>query len=80
MEEFLSQDRIYSIDSKDQRAISKFIYSFNDCFYNTITEKSENIVLLCIGTDRSTGDCLGPLVGHKSVSYTHLDVYKRQIR
>ncbi len=65
MEEFLSQDRIYSIDSKDQRAISKFIYSFNDCFYNTITEKSENIVLLCIGTDRSTGDCLGPLVGHK---------------
>lgn len=24
-----------------------------------------NVVLLCIGTDRSTGDCLGPLVGSK---------------
>lgn len=24
-----------------------------------------NIVFLCIGTDRSTGDCLGPLVGEK---------------
>lgn len=23
----------------------------------------ENIVVLCIGTDRATGDCLGPLVG-----------------
>lgn len=27
-------------------------------------EKSE-IVFLCIGTDRSTGDSLGPLIGHK---------------
>jgi putative sporulation protein YyaC len=24
-----------------------------------------DLVILCIGTDRSTGDCLGPLVGHK---------------
>lgn len=25
--------------------------------------KIDGVVLLCIGTDRSTGDCLGPLVG-----------------
>lgn len=25
----------------------------------------KNIIILCIGTDRSTGDCLGPLVGEK---------------
>lgn len=25
----------------------------------------EELVLLCIGTDRSTGDALGPIVGHK---------------
>jgi putative sporulation protein YyaC len=25
----------------------------------------EDIVILCVGTDRSTGDCLGPLVGEK---------------
>ncbi|WP_311080860.1 spore protease YyaC [Paenibacillus polymyxa] len=30
----------------------------------------QNIVIICIGTDRSTGDCLGPLVG------THLSRYK----
>ena len=27
--------------------------------------KENNIVILCIGTDRATGDCLGPLVGNK---------------
>ncbi|MBZ4662530.1 MAG: yyaC [Caloramator sp.] len=26
---------------------------------------NKNLVILCIGTDRSTGDCLGPLVGYK---------------
>lgn len=25
----------------------------------------QNLIILCIGTDRSTGDSLGPLVGHK---------------
>lgn len=32
-----------------------------------LTEKKEQqeIILVCIGTDRVTGDCLGPLVGHK---------------
>lgn len=27
-------------------------------------KKEQPLVLLCIGTDRATGDCLGPLVGH----------------
>lgn len=32
---------------------------------------SGNTVILCIGTDRATGDCLGPLVG---------DYLKKQFR
>ncbi|HZK57741.1 MAG TPA: spore protease YyaC [Clostridia bacterium] len=38
----------------------------------------EELVLLCIGTDRSTGDSLGPIVGHKlsrslsRYNYVHL--------
>lgn len=28
-------------------------------------QKKKEVVFLCIGTDRSTGDSLGPLVGHK---------------
>ncbi|MFD2368928.1 spore protease YyaC [Brevibacillus sp. GCM10020057] len=37
----------------------------------------EEIVLVCIGTDRSTGDALGPLVGSKLQSYgsRHLHIY-----
>ena len=30
-----------------------------------IVNSSRPIVVLCIGTDRSTGDSLGPLVGNK---------------
>lgn len=30
-----------------------------------LNKKYEDIVLLCIGTDKITGDCLGPLVGSK---------------
>lgn len=30
-----------------------------------IIKKENQVILLCIGTDRSTGDCLGPLVGSK---------------
>lgn len=34
-----------------------------------LTEQSlkddQSLIILCIGTDRITGDCLGPLVGHK---------------
>lgn len=30
---------------------------------STYNPASDNIVILCIGTDRATGDCLGPLVG-----------------
>lgn len=29
----------------------------------------QQLVILCIGTDRSTGDSLGPLVGHKLAPY-----------
>ncbi len=28
-------------------------------------KKYQEIIVVCIGTDRVTGDCLGPLVGHK---------------
>ncbi|MED1951934.1 spore protease YyaC [Brevibacillus centrosporus] len=37
----------------------------------------EDIVLVCIGTDRSTGDALGPLVGSKlePLAHRHLRVY-----
>lgn len=41
------------------------------------TDSSQNqVVVLCIGTDRATGDCLGPIVGeHLKNTLPHLPVY-----
>lgn len=44
--------------------------NFTRCLLNTIMnvkgiKKKKGIIIVCIGTDRSTGDCLGPLLGYK---------------
>lgn len=52
------------IDSKCPFAIIKL----SNLLYERLTpviESGREIVVLCIGTDRSTGDSLGPLVGYK---------------
>lgn len=49
----------------------------NELFINLSAPKKE-IVILCIGTDRSTGDSLGPLVGtllNKNYRLNYLTVY-----
>ncbi len=53
---------------------------FTDVFYGHLKDKIKdfsNLIILCIGTDRVTGDCLGPLIGYKL--YKHIDVYKNVI-
>ena len=55
----------YYIDSSERNAFIKF----SDILYKTIkkyiTSNHKEIVFVCIGTDRSTGDSLGPLIGYK---------------
>lgn len=52
--------------------LSKYI----DLYY---THPYKEFVILCIGTDRSTGDALGPIVGHKLITsisrYSNIYVY-----
>lgn len=47
--------------------------------YERFLQKSDDqdLVILCIGTDRSTGDALGPLVGSRLQTYylDHISVY-----
>ncbi|GIO32784.1 MULTISPECIES: spore protease YyaC [Paenibacillus] len=38
-------------------------------FYLSQAEERQPVVVVCIGTDRSTGDCLGPLVGTALARY-----------
>lgn len=42
--------------------LGDIIYEHLNRYYE---DAYEDIVILCIGTDRSTGDCLGPLIGYK---------------
>lgn len=44
------------------KLLSDKIYYFTS---KAIENGCDSIVLLCIGTDRSTGDSFGPLIGHK---------------
>lgn len=52
----------------DTAAVNAFAL-FSEAVYQQIkecrTNKNREIVFVCIGTDRSTGDSLGPIVGHK---------------
>lgn len=54
----------YSINSNNPKASLLFYHYFDLCLSSILPKNIENMILLCIGTDRSTGDCLGPLIGH----------------
>jgi len=53
------------IDIKNPNALPMFTERFIFTFREAYKMECTSIVVLCIGTDRSTGDCLGPLVGYK---------------
>ncbi len=44
----------------DEKIADYLFYQLKDIYLS-----NRQIVFLCIGTDRSTGDSLGPLIGHK---------------
>jgi putative sporulation protein YyaC len=53
---------------------------FQEILQKTIDKhkkKNQTVVLICIGSDRATGDCLGPMIGYKLAYYHnyHFAVY-----
>lgn len=52
------------LDSTKPDTIYRLSQSLN-CFYQQLEYGNKPIIILCIGTDRSTGDSLGPLIGSK---------------
>lgn len=52
------------IDSKSNNSINILRDALSN-YLKPIVQSKRPIVLLCIGSDRSTGDSLGPLIGHK---------------
>lgn len=54
----------YYIDATDKFALLNFKLGFYTLI-NEIEITKRKIIILCIGTDRATGDSLGPLTGYK---------------
>lgn len=44
-------------------------------YHFTSIPKQQDIVFVCIGTDRSTGDSLGPLIGSRLKKYSFTDIH-----
>lgn len=61
----LNQPEKTKIHVEDALAASKFAGDLVSRLNSYGIQSDKSKVLLCIGTDRSTGDCLGPLVGSK---------------
>lgn len=66
----------FSVDSMSPLAYCE-VRDFLHLKLNDILQENRHIVFICIGTDRSTGDSLGPLVGYKLkfLSRNNIHVY-----
>ncbi|MHB8155799.1 MAG: spore protease YyaC [Desulfocucumaceae bacterium] len=62
---------------EDPLGVAKFCWDLTARLRGAGVKKERDKVLLCIGTDRSTGDSLGPLIGSKIKPLTqdYLHVY-----
>ncbi|AOR24872.1 spore protease YyaC [Clostridium taeniosporum] len=69
-------ENLLVVDSSISTSYIK-IYNYLLSQLKPVLNQKRNIVFLCIGTDRSTGDCLGPLVGYKLkfLSYDNIHIY-----
>lgn len=55
---------VYYFNPEDKRALLQFSETLEQMILRR-NEKYDELVLVCIGSDRATGDCLGPIVGHR---------------
>lgn len=67
-------DNFFSIDGIENNSFSEIgEYLYNNL--KPILDNGRTIIFLCIGSDRSTGDSLGPLVGHNIKEFKNKNIY-----
>ena len=66
-----------TIDINKPYSFSYFCNYFEECMGKFYDDSYSDIIIVCIGTDRATGDCLGPLIGYKvkDMKYQNVHVY-----
>lgn len=64
-----------SVDINKQFAFSYFSAYFEECFSKLYSDHHRDVVFVCIGTDRATGDCLGPLIGYKLIDMNYSNTH-----
>lgn len=71
-----SNNQLYYYNPKETNSIKKFCQKLSELISSN-TVANQSVVLLCIGSDRATGDCLGPIIGYKlsQMKYKSLDIY-----
>lgn len=65
---------IFYINERSRTASEELAQVLKYCILQTHREFCE-VVFLCIGSDRITGDSLGPLIGHRLTAYRGLGFY-----
>ena len=73
MNPFTSQKRKSKVFHSEENAVEQLQHNISELIPNNTKE----IVVLCIGTDRSTGDSYGPLIGYhlSKNTFQHVKVY-----
>ncbi|BCJ96825.1 spore protease YyaC [Anaerocolumna cellulosilytica] len=58
------EKKLYYFNTKDRYSVYDFSRTLHELIQSKLY-KNRQLVFLCIGSDRATGDCLGPIVGYK---------------
>lgn len=67
-------NNFFSIDGIENNSFNEIgEYLYNNL--KPILDDNRTIIFLCIGSDRSTGDSLGPLVGHNIKDFKNKNIY-----
>lgn len=72
---FKTAERQESINIDNPLALKIFTDALHKLICDGILSGYKSIVFVCIGTDRSTGDSLGPLIGYKINDMKYKNIY-----
>jgi putative sporulation protein YyaC len=65
---FKSRDNIQYFNSMEKSSAYELGHMLSELMKEQVLS-NKTIVFLCIGSDRATGDCLGPIIGYKLSKY-----------